>query len=424
MVGSDRCSQVECAPGPVEPSDVRARAIAALSVALLALAAGPFAASAGAADDPLRVLQWALDAIHLDDLLGTNDQAAPAGAGALVAIVDSGIDASHPDLAGKVIAGPDFIDGGAPDDAYGHGTHLAGIVAAGSDNDVGGTGIAPAAKLLAVRVLDEHNNGSVSTISRGIDAATDAGADVINLSLNWPGSTADLSRVRAAMQRAADAGIAIIVAAGNSGRDHCQEPVLEHRALCVGAIDADDRLASYSSHGTGLGIVAPGTNVVSTWPGGLYASTTGTSEAAAQASGVAALLAGMGLRGEAIIQRLELTARDIGAVGYDEQTGFGMLDAARAVDGAVEGRIPPLLRISAAHSASQRSVRRRGLRVHCDAARPGTCRVRIRVRGVVVATGQRDATGAGPVTVKVRPTHIEAGLTGAPGARRSIALRR
>ncbi|MDX6688945.1 MAG: thermitase [Solirubrobacteraceae bacterium] len=412
------------------------RAFIVLSIATV-LAAGPLASSAGAADDPLRPVQWALDAIHLGDLLGAGPQAAPAGAGAVVAIVDSGIDSTHPELAGKVIAGPDFVDGGAPDDANGHGTHLAGTVAAASGNDTGGAGIAPDAKLLAVRVLDANNNGSVSTITRGIDAATAAGADVINLSLNWPDSGASLTGVRAAMERAANAGIAIIVAAGNDARDHCEQPVLEGRALCVGAIDANMALASFSSHGSGLGIVAPGTNVVSTWPGGRYASASGTSEAAAQASGVAALLVGMGLHGEQIIQRLEQTARDIGPGGYDDSTGFGMLDAARAVDGATEGRIPPMLQITAARSAAQRTVRRRGLGVTCDAARPGTCRVRLRVRGVVVASGQRDVSGAGPVPVRATPTGaarrvlkgrhklrgiIEAGLTGVPGARRPVTL--
>ncbi|MDQ3675337.1 MAG: S8 family serine peptidase, partial [Actinomycetota bacterium] len=356
---------------------MRAPILVAVLTAVLALWTGPLTASAGAAEDPLRAVQWALDAIHLGDLLGPKTQPAPAGAGVVVAVVDSGVDGGHPDLAGRVIAGPDFIDGGAPDDARGHGTHMSGIIAAASGNGTGGAGIAPAASLLAVRVLNGDNAGSAYTVSRGIDVATDRGADIINLSLNWTEPNEDLSRVVAAMERAANAGIVVIVAAGNGARDHCEEPVLAPRALCVGALDEELRLAPFSSHGRGLGLVAPGSDVLSTWLHGDYARASGTSQAAAQASGVAALLVGLGLRGDQVIQRLTQTARDIGIAGYDGSTGFGMLDAARAVDGAPERRIPPLLRVSAARSAAQRSVRRRGVRVRCDAARPGVCRVRI-----------------------------------------------
>lgn len=409
-----------------------------LTAALVVAAAGPGTASAGAAQDPLRGVQWALDAIHLGDLLGTKQQPAPAGAGVVVAVVDSGIDSTHPDLAGRVIAGPDLIDGGAPDDPRGHGTHLSGIIAAAAGNGVGGAGIAPRASLLAIRVLNADNAGSAYTVSRGIDAAVQRGADVINLSLNWNNANQDLSPVTAAMQRAADAGIVLVVAAGNGGQDHCEEPVLERRALCVGALNDDLQLAPFSSHGRGLGVVAPGSGVLSTWPRGEYARLSGTSQAAAQASGVAALLVGLGLRGDQVVQRLQQTARDIGPVGYDQATGSGMLDAARAVNGAAEGRAPPLLQINAPRSVAQRSVRRRGLGVRCDAARPGACRVRIRVRGVVVASASRTVSGAGVVLVRARPTRaarrvlagerklrgrIEVALTGAPGVRQSIVLR-
>ncbi len=417
---------------------MRARVLIASLAAALLCAAAPFTASASAAEDPLSGLQWALDAIHLGDLLGTKGKPVAAGAGTVVAVVDSGVDGSHPDLAGRVIAGPDFIDGGAPDDPQGHGTHMSGIIAAATGNGAGGAGIAPGASILSVRVLNDRNAGSAYTVARGIDAATDAGADIINLSLNWTDPNEDISRVLSAMRRAANAGVVLIVAAGNGARDHCEEPVLEQRALCVGALDDSLQLASFSSHGHGLGLVAPGSNVLSTWPGARYARASGTSQAAAHASGVAALLVGLGMRGDQVIQRLTRTARDIGAPGYDPSTGFGMLDAARAVDGATEGRIPPLLRVGAPRSAAQRSVRRRGLSVRCDAARPGTCRVRIRVRGVVVAAGSRAVSGAGAIAVRARPTNaarrmlagkrrlrarIEVALTGAPGVRRSLVLR-
>jgi len=417
------------------------RVVLAAVALVLALGASPATMSASAAEDPLRGLQWALDAIHLGDLLGTSkSKPPPVGQGVIVAVVDSGVDRAHPDLAGRVLSGPDLIEDDAnPDDAQGHGTHVAGIIAAIAHNGIGGAGVAPAAQVLAVRVLNDRNIGSARGVARGINAAIDAGADVINLSLNWSEPNEDLSLVTAAMQRAADAGIVVIVAAGNDAKSHCEEPVLERVALCVGALDSGLQLAPFSSHGQGLGLVAPGSQVLSTYPGERYARMSGTSQAAAQASGVAALLVGLGLRGDKVLQRLTDSARDIGVRGYDALTGYGLLDAGRAVDGAAEGRIPPYLRIGAAQRSAQRSVRQNGLRVRCDAARAGLCRVRVRVRGAVVASGSLNVNGAEAVTVRTKPTRaarrilngkrelkglIEVALTGSPGVRQPLVLRR
>ncbi len=401
---------------------------------------GGGAGSADARVDPLRSVQWALDAIHFGNLGARTQQSVPAGAGVTVAIIDSGVESSHPDLRGRVIQGPDLVDGpGGPDDPNGHGTHMAGLVAAASDNGIGGAGIAPAAKIVAIRVLDDRNIGTPANVASGIDAALALGADVINLSLNWPAPGAALQAVSAAMERAADAGIAVIVASGNDAQPRCEEPVLANRALCVGAVDGDIRRAPFSSHGAGLGIVAPGEDVVSTWRGAEYSSVSGTSQAAAMTSGVAALLAGLGLRGQAILDRLVATARDIGAPGPDDANGHGLLDAARAVEGATAGTVAPLLRVAVPQRrVTAAAVRRHGLKVACDAARPGTCSVRVRVGRVVVATGQRRADGSGVVVVVARATAagrrmlrasrsrsavVAAALDGAPGASRSLTLR-
>jgi len=414
------------------------RFVTAVGLALLALTSAGWS-SADAAADPLRSVQWALDAIHLGDLGRRTQQPVPVGTGVTVAIVDSGVESSHPDLLGRVIQGPDLVDGrGGPEDPNGHGTHMAGLVAAASDNGIGGAGVAPAAQILAIRVLDERNVGTPANVAAGIDAAVAGGADVINLSLNWPAPSAALMPVTAAMQRAADAGIAVIVASGNDAQPHCEEPVLPDRTLCVGAVNGDIRPAPFSSHGTGLGIVAPGEDVVSTWRGADYTSVSGTSQAAAVTSGVAALLTGLGLRGQAVIDRLVRTARDIGVPGPDDTSGHGLLDADRAVEGATQGTVPALLRIRAPQRVTAGTVRRRGLKVECDAARPGICRVRVRLGGVVVAKGQRRADGSGIVAVVARATVagrrllrmrrsrnavVEAALDGAPGARRPLTLR-
>ncbi len=402
-------------------------------------AAGATGTGATAAKDPLRGVQWALDAIHLGDLGRRARQPVPTGAGVLVAVVDSGVESSHPDLGGRVVRGPDFVDGDAgPDDPSGHGTHIAGIIAATAGNGIGGAGVAPAARILAIRVLDAGNAGLPENVSAGINAAVTAGADVINLSLNWSTPSAELAPVTAAVQRAADAGIAVVVASGNDDQPRCEEPFLPQRTLCVGAVDGDLRRSPFSSHGSGLGIVAPGEDMLSTWRGGHYTSISGTSQAAAIASGVAALLVGLGLHGQAVIDRLQQTARDIGPPGADAAFGYGLLDADRAVEGAAQATRPPVLRVSAARRATVGAVRRRGLSVGCDAARAGTCRVQVRIADVVVARGRRRADGTGTVSVvahatpagrsllrgrRSRSAVIEASLAGAPEARRPVTLR-
>ena len=413
----------------------------ATSAAHPAGSAGPSGSAPGAkaAKDPLRRVQWALDAIHLADLGRRGRQPVPTGAGVLVAVVDSGVESSHPDLGGRVVRGEDFVDGDAdPDDPSGHGTHIAGIIAATAGNGIGGAGVAPAARILAIRVLDAGNAGLPENVSAGINAAVAAGADVINLSLNWSTPSAELAPVTAAVLRAADAGIAVVVASGNDDQPRCEEPFLAQRTLCVGAVDGDLRRSPFSSHGSGLGIVAPGEDMLSTWRGGHYTSISGTSQAAAIASGVAALLVGVGLHGQAVIDRLQQTARDIGPPGPDAAYGYGLLDADRAVEGAAQATLPPILRVSAARRATVGAVRRRGLSVGCDAARAGTCHVQVRIADVVVAQGRRRADGTGTISVVAHATPagrsllrgrrsrsgvIEASLAGAPEVRRPVTLR-
>jgi subtilisin family serine protease len=404
-------------------------------VAALLVVAGPGAAGASAAGDPLRNAQWALDAIHLNS-------AAPAssakGAGALVAVIDSGVDASHPDLAGRVVAGPDIVDGdNDPSDPTGHGTHIAGIIAAASGNGIGGAGVAPAARILAIRVLGTDDNGTAANVAAGINAAVDAGANIINLSLNWSQASQALAPVTAAMQRAADAGILLVVAAGNDAQGRCEEPVLPQHALCVGSLSNNLKLSPFSSYGQGLGLVAPGDDLMSTWNNNTYHSMSGTSQAAAMTSGVAALLVGLGLHGDQITQRLLATARDIGTPGLDSRTGAGLLDADRAVQGAAEGTIPAVVQATAAPRAVSTKVRRRGLNVACDAARPGICQVKVRVNRTVVAKGKAAVDGTGAFDVMARPTAagrrmlargqalsgtVEATLAGSTSLRSRVAL--
>ena len=426
-------------------------AMAALTVLPLAFAitAGavqrPEGASANrAGTDPLRGEQWALDAIHVH---ARRHPGGPDGAGAIVAVIDSGVDATHPELAGRVIAGPDLVDGDDdPSDPTGHGTHVAGLIAAGYANGVGGAGVAPGARILAVRVLDRHNRGTAANVASGIDAAVQGGAHVINLSLNLRPDDGDaLAAVRTAMERAADAGILVVVGAGNNGQEACEEPVplLRHHALCVGALGYDLRLSSFSSHGRGLGLVAPGDGLVSSWPAGGYRSMSGTSQAAALASGVGAVLAGLGLRGDDLARRLVASARQLGPAAAGRRhhqhrhEGAGLLDADRALDGVLERRLLATLRIDAPARARSADLLRGGLHVGCDAARPGRCRVRISVGSTVVATGSTAVDGTDVFDVAAAataaaPSLLRAGrrlravvtmtLAGAPDAHRRLTL--
>jgi subtilisin family serine protease len=392
------------------------RAVLVSAVASLLVLTGMGAAQAQAATDPMRDAQWGLDAIHLP-------VTAPAGAGALVAVIDSGVDAAHPDLAGRVVPGPDLVDGDAdPSDPTGHGTHIAGIIAAAAGNGIGGQGVAPAARILAVRVLGADNNGTAANVAAGINAAVDAGADIINLSLNWSQATDALAPVTAAMQRAADAGVLVVVAAGNDALGRCEEPVLPDQALCVGSLSDNLKLSPFSSFGQGLGLVAPGDDLMSTWNDGSYHSMSGTSQAAAMTSGVAAMLVGLGLHGHDLMTRLLSTARDIGAPGTDARTGAGMLDAQRAVDGATANRIPAVLQASSATRAASTGVRARGLNVACDAARPGLCQVKVRVAGKVVAKGSAAVDGTGTFDVTARPTAAGRRMLGAGRALRGTVV--
>jgi hypothetical protein len=213
--------------------------------------------------------------------------------------------------------------------------------------------------------------------------------------------------------------------------------VLPQHALCVGSLSDNLKLSPFSSYGQGLGLVAPGDDLMSTWNNNAYHSMSGTSQAAAMTSGVAALLVGLGLHGDQIAQRLLATARDIGTPGLDSRTGAGLLDADRAVQGAAEGTIPAVVQATAAPRAVSAKVRRRGLNVACDAAKPGTCRVKVRVNGTVVAKGKAAVDGTGAFDVMARPTTagrrmlargqalsgtIEATLAGSTSLRSRVAL--
>jgi subtilisin family serine protease len=312
----------------------------ALLMIALVLASSP--ARAGQSD-PLRTKQWGLHKVEAPSAWATG-----RGKGVVIAIVDSGVDLRHEDLKGRLVAGHDFVDDdGTPQDREGHGTHVAGIAAAAAGNGRGVAGVAPGARIMPVRVLDEDGSGSAADVAVGIKWAVDHGADVINLSLGDVGEPLFGPAFSSALDYAWSRGVIPVVSAGNEyllSSGYADEP-----AIVVGATNRNDGKPEYSS-GVGQakwGMAAPGgagsplapaeDDIVSThWRAGspnAYAYLAGTSMAAPHVSGAAAVLRGLGLTAQQTVTRLLETARDVGPAGRDSTFGRGRLDLAAAVRG-------------------------------------------------------------------------------------------
>jgi subtilisin family serine protease len=283
------------------------------------------------------------------DIDGPQAWSVARGTGVTVGVVDSGVHANHPDLAGRLdlVNAKDFVDGGAPDDTNGHGTHVAGIVAANHDNGVGVAGIAPKATVLPVRALDANGDGEWADVLDAFTWAAGKGAKVVNASLGGTYHSGLASAFQSIYATYPDT--LFVVAAGNDGTNNDLTPTLPcvtgaSNVLCIGASDANDKPAAFSNYGaTTVDLFAPGVGIVSTWaPGvdeyctGLYCSSNGTSMASPYAAGTAALVHGAtNLRGAALADRLESTVDPVAAFTGKSVTG-GRLNAARAAGTAVD----------------------------------------------------------------------------------------
>ena len=262
------------------------------------------------------------------------------GAGVKVGIIDSGIDSAHPDLAANFAGGWDFIeDDDTPQDGFGHGTFVAGIIGAVDDGQ-GVVGVAPEASLYAYRVLDSSgvfDRNSWDLVIAALDRAVADEMDVVNMSF---GSFGDPGQaVFDACQRAEAAGIVLVAAAGNLGTfagtgDNVIFPARYSSAMAVAATTMADERAFFSSTGPDLELAAPGFNIFSTLPGIVpgfadYGTLSGTSFAAAHVAGAAALLVHDGFRD--VRGRLLSTAFDLGPQGFDMLFGHGLVDVHAAV---------------------------------------------------------------------------------------------
>lgn len=281
--------------------------------------------------DPKRAEQWGLDRLDADLV-----SPLATGEGVTVAVVDTGVDGSHPDLEGVILSGYDVIgnsDGRV--DPNGHGTHIAGIIAARPNNGIGVAGLAPGVKILPVRALDETGYGDDAGIAEGVIWAADNGADIINLSL---GSDVKDPVLAAAVDAVIDRGVTVIAASGNGGiqGSPVSYPGALPGVLAVSASSHGDQKAMFSTSGDYVGISAPGVSIMSTWTGGDYAYSSGTSMATPFVVASAALVQQkMDLTGPELINRLTSSATDAGVPGRDIAFGFGIVDPYAALtDGA------------------------------------------------------------------------------------------
>jgi thermitase len=224
--------------------------------------------------------QWALQRIQglVVEPTGTKE--------ILVAVLDTGIDQQHEDLVGKVVGSVNFTDSPTASDVLGHGTHIAGIIAANTNNGIGVAGIAPNCRLLNVKIADDKGVVRASAVAKGIIWAVDNGAKIINMSLAMPATIPALDE---AVNYAWSKGVVMIAAAGNDGKAAPTYPADEPHVIAVAATDAKDNLWSMSNRGAWVDIYAPGAGIYSTQPGDKYCYRSGTSMAAAVVSAVAAL---------------------------------------------------------------------------------------------------------------------------------------
>lgn len=301
-----------------------------VTAVLALLASAPSPATA----DEVRDQQWQLGVLRMDKAWKHS-----TGAGQVVAVIDSGVDAKHPDLRGQVLRGADFSDGSTDGrtDPVGHGTTVASLIAGNADGR-GVVGVAPDAKILPIRVLDEQNEyDSGDQIAQAVRWAVDHGADVINLSL---GSSQTSTRLSAALRYAMNHDVVVVACTGNLANDEGTQmwhPAREPGVVAVAGVTKRTEAWSGSLVGEQTALSAPATDIVGAHAGGTYWRVQGTSFAAPMVSGAAALVRAKfpELNAANVIQRLVTTSWDLGPAGRDSRFGYGLVNPTRALTAEV-----------------------------------------------------------------------------------------
>jgi hypothetical protein len=288
-------------------------------------------------NDPNYSQQWHLQTIQAPSAwdVTTGSTTVP------IAMIDSGVDPTHPDLASKLIPGWSFLTGTADThDVLGHGTETAGTAAAIGNNAAGVAGVAWQNPIMPLVVLNSSDWATYSDIANAIMYAADHGVRIVNISI---GGTSSSSTMQTAVNYGWNKGTVVFAAAGNYSSSTPIYPAGCTNVVAVGATDSNDLLASFSNFGTYVDLTAPGVNIVTTTAGGGYGGVSGTSFSSPIAAGVAALVLSRNpsLSAQQLVTLLEQNSDDLGALGYDPIFGWGRVNASRAVVAAGGGTLPP-----------------------------------------------------------------------------------
>lgn len=248
----------------------------------------------------------------------------------LIAVLDTGVDPDHPDLKPNLVPGYNLVQPGKPPlDDNGHGTSTAGILAAAGNNGIGIAGVLWKAKVLPIKILDGKGGGDAARVANGIRLAVDKGAKVILLSLGDPIYSSEMEK---AVQYAEEKGVILVAATGNDSST-VSYPAAFPTVVSVGAVDQQRQPLSYSNRGPEMDVVAPGSHIYTTANDGKYKMVSGTSMAAPQVAGIAALLLkkNPSLTPFQIRMILRGSAQDLGTKGWDKDTGYGLVNASKAL---------------------------------------------------------------------------------------------
>lgn len=280
--------------------------------------------AAASVNDPYVSDQWGWLRVKADLAYDTGYR----GEGVVVALIDTGVDVEHPDLAANIIDGWNFVDDtDNVTDVDGHGTMVCGIVAAVANNSLGIAGVASNVSIMPLKVVSD-DGGSLLDIISAIRYAADNGADVIGMSIGGT-FTKGLLALEAAVDYAHQHGCVLVAAAGNNNTNELFYPAAYENVIAVSAIDESDQKASFSNYGDYIDVCAPGVNILSTNLNGTYSYGSGTSFAAPFVTGVVAAMLSKtpSLSPENVTETLQLQAEDLGEEGWDQFYGWGLVDA-------------------------------------------------------------------------------------------------
>ncbi|NBD22837.1 S8 family peptidase [Paenibacillus glycinis] len=256
-----------------------------------------------------------------------------------IGVLDTGVQADHPDLIGKIDKGTNLVDETSPpDDDVGHGTHVSGIIAASVNNGEGVAGLTWYNKIVPIKVLDSSGAGSTYSVAQGIIWAADHGIKVINMSL---GNYAEAQFLHDAIKYAHDKDVVLVAASGNDNTNRPGYPAAYPEVLAVASTNADGTRSPFSNYGDYIDVAAPGMTIASTYPGSQYAALSGTSMASPHVAALAGLIRSInpGLTNDEVMDIIRKSAKDLGDKGKDKYFGYGQIDIDRALLAARQSNV-------------------------------------------------------------------------------------